>query len=260
MRVKNVVKVMNFHALLRVNAATTKAELYAESENELTLMINLIVNNQNFILDKKVLTAKADNPPLNIYIGNDFGFCGNFNSSINSILKSDIFSPKILIGKKLAKTKDKPLLRMNKDEFSNRFKEIEAIIGEAINNFTYSKINVIYNHYHNANTFETMRKTIFPIERKESNVLSTEDFVVETDINEILINLVTLYISYEIMIAATYSYAAENIMRQQITSESLKKIDEIEAATLIRERKEKKYRSFQKSIENYSRNIIRKGW
>ena len=71
----------------------------------------------------------------------------------------------------------------------------------------------------------------------------------------LLKDLIILYISYEIRIADTFSYAAENIMRQQITREAIKKIDEIEVQQITKERKEKKYRSFQKLIEVFSRSV-----
>ena len=69
---------------------------------------------------------------------------------------------------------------------------------------------------------------------------SLEDFVVEGDNNEILINLVSLYIGYEIQIAEASSWAAENVMRQTLTKQSLDKIDKMEEEKkhqLLKERK-----------------------
>jgi len=53
--VKNVVKVMNFHSLLRVDKSRRLAEQYFDTERELTKMINGIVYNRNLVLDKKTL-------------------------------------------------------------------------------------------------------------------------------------------------------------------------------------------------------------
>ena len=78
-----------------------------------------------------------------------------------------------------------------------------------------------------------------------------EDFVVEGDINNILLNIIVLYISYEIRIATENSYASENVARQMLTKESLRKIDEIEEETVRTERKAKNAKSFKKVIENF---------
>jgi F0F1-type ATP synthase gamma subunit len=253
MGLKNVVKVMNFHALLRVDSARKKAEKYFESEIEITKMIDNIIHNRNLVLDKKSLQLDDTKPPLDIYIGNDFGFCGTFNTSINSDLKNNNDSYKILIGKKINHSNDKILLNISKEEFNQKFNQVEKIIYEAINSSQYSKINVIYNHYYSVNNLGFVRKTIFPVsfDSNDNSNTYTEDFVVETDINEMLVNLVTLYICYEIRIAQTNSWAAENIMRQQITKESLKKIDEMEITQMMQLRKIVKYKSFKKIIENY---------
>ena len=47
MSVRNVVKVMNFHALLRVNDARKKVEKAFNYERELKYVIATIVNNTN---------------------------------------------------------------------------------------------------------------------------------------------------------------------------------------------------------------------
>ena len=47
MRIKNVVKVMNFHSLLRVDASKRQAESYRNVGEEITKIINSIVYNKN---------------------------------------------------------------------------------------------------------------------------------------------------------------------------------------------------------------------
>ncbi|MGE5455539.1 MAG: F0F1 ATP synthase subunit gamma [Ignavibacteriales bacterium] len=256
MKIKKVVKVMNFHSLLHVDSSRRKAEKYFKSEVELTKMIDKIVYNKNLILDKKTLKVKSNKPVLNIYIGNDYGFCGGFNSSINDTIKNDSDCYKIVIGKKIHNTDDKIILTITKDNFFVDFNKIEKIIYESIKSLSYSEINIIYNHYYNANSFAFIKKRLFPItfeKDKINNETYNDDFVVETDVNTMVLNLVTLYICYEIRIAETNSWAAENVMRQQVTRESLKKIDEIEEEKLKEERKVKKHLNFKKIIENFIR-------
>lgn len=254
MSVKNVVKVMNFHSLLRVDKSRRLAEQYFDTERELTKMINGIVYNRNLVLDKKTLVPNPKKPKLNIYIGNDYGFCGNFNSAITESLKKDQDNFKIIIGKKILYRDDKTILAINKEDFKDNLPKIEQIIYDAIRNMSYSEINVIYNHYYSVNNLGFVKACLFPVEfKEEENNNYTEDFVIETDINEMLVNLVSLYICYEIRIREANSNASENVMREGVTRESLKKIDEIETETKRVVRKQNKYHTFKKNIENYQR-------
>ena len=68
MRIKSVVKVMNFHSLLRVDSYRKKAEKYFAYEKELTDFVDNILNNRNLIMDKKLLKLNKNKRPLNIYI------------------------------------------------------------------------------------------------------------------------------------------------------------------------------------------------
>ena len=101
MRIKNVVKVMNFHSLLRVDASKRQAESYRNVGEEITKIIKTIVYNKNLVLDKKVILPDPKMQKLNIYIANDYGFCGSFNSQIAHQIKLDKDDYKIIIGKKI---------------------------------------------------------------------------------------------------------------------------------------------------------------
>ena len=68
MRIKSVVKVMNFHSLLIVDSSRKKAEKYFVYEKELTDFVDNILNNRNLIMDKKLLKLNKNKRPLNIYI------------------------------------------------------------------------------------------------------------------------------------------------------------------------------------------------
>lgn len=255
MKVKSVVKVMNFHSLLRVNSARKKAEKLDGYEKELSNMIDTILNNRNLLLDKKSLVPPKNKKDLIIYIGNDYGFCANFNTSINELIKKDNLNDKIIIGKKMTSNTINVVKYMNKENFYNSMVEISNYILDSLLNFRYTNIKVIYNHYYNINKLELVEKIIFPIEpTKDKNVKKyNEDFIIEGDINSILINLVSLYIGYEIQIAEASSWAAENVMRQLVTKESLDKIEKIEEEKKNLERKEKKNKDFKKIIEDSNR-------
>ena len=254
MSVKNVVKVMNFHSLLRVDKARKKATIYFDTEEELFQLIKKVLFNRNMLLDKKLITPKTDNPVLNVYIGNDLGFCGDFNFSINKEVRKDK-DYKVIIGKKVHYFKDdKVLLYQSKEDFFHDFSKVQDIIVDGIEGNKYSEINVIYNHYYNINRLEFTKKKLYPLsyERgKDDKIDYDEDFAQETDINTLISNLIALYICYELKICEMNSYAAENVIRQQLTTESLKKIDDIEEQKNKEERKIRKQKDFQKIVENY---------
>ena len=92
MEIENIIKVMNFHSLLRVDFARKNAEKYFEYEKELNNFADNILNNRNLILDKKMLKFDSSKKPLHIYIANDLGFCGSFNTNVNEI---EEFLPKL---------------------------------------------------------------------------------------------------------------------------------------------------------------------
>lgn len=252
MRVKSVVKIMNFHSLLRVSSARKKAEKLDTYEKELFNMIDSILNNKNFLLDKKSLVPPKNQKDLVVYIGNDYGFCSNFNTIINDLIKKDKDNDKILIGKKLTSSATNVIKSMDKEHFYDGAFDINNYILDSLIGFKYSNIKVVYNHYYNVNKLGLVDKVIFPIKPMTDNSEKkyNEDFVIEGDINEILINLVSLYVGYEIQIAEASSWAAENVMRQLVTKESLDKIEKIEEERENMARKEKKKKSFKKIIEN----------
>ena len=252
MKIKNVVKVMNFQALIKMDKALEEANRYRDVGKEITDILSRIMYNKNLILDKKILVPDPSKPKLNIYIANDYGFCGNFNSSINRLLKKDTDCYKIIIGKKIKYQDDKTLLKMDKDDFFKRFIEIERCIDEGLSLQKYSQINVYYNHFYSLTSFDFVNIQLFPVEFK-GEYYEGEDFVVETDVSQVLGSLMTFYICYELKMCESISYAAENVLRSQITSSALDKIDEIEEEKRHEMMRKKKEISVMKSVENFKK-------
>lgn len=256
MRIKNVVKVMNFHSLLRVDASKRKAESYRNVGEEITKIIKAIIYNKNLVLDKKVITPNASMPKLNIYIANDFGFCGNFNSQIARQIKQDKDDYKIIIGKKITYKDDMTILKIEKDNFYNEFNKIEETIDSAVRNASYSEINLYYNHYNSSTSFEFRKLTLFPVEF-DGTYEEKNDFVIETDITSMLHSLLVFYILYELRMCECISRAAENVLRNQITSVALDKIEEIEIEQENEKRREKKAELVTKTVENFKKISFR---
>lgn len=257
MRIKNVVKVMNFHALIRVDAAKRKAKKYQVMEQEVLSMLDQIMNNRNLILDKSILKPNPEKPKLTIYLGSDFGFCSNYNSQVNAEIEKDKEGDKILIGKKLSRNADKVLLRMKQDEMEDRIDEIEKILSTSIIRRQHSEIRIVYIRYINASESRKDMRTIFPLEiPKDSDPEDyKDDFMIDGDVETLMTNLLTTYLTYQLKIMRSSGYASENILRQNTTNESLKKIDEREAELLMEERREKRAEEFAKVIENYQKKV-----
>lgn len=250
--VENIVKVMNFHSLLRVDKAKRTAEKYFVVETELTNMIAQILYNKNLNLDKKMLKENLEGTNLHVYVGNDLGFCGNFNSVVTKMANQEQAVKKIMIGEKIFSKDEKVVLNISKEDFYQSFQQIERIIEPLVQEGNLHEIHVIYNHYYSVNDIRLESKKIFPVEIKENSTIDLElDYVIEADINKLLTQLIILYLCYQLKIIESNSWASENIMREKVTRESLKKIDELKEEKAKIERKEKKYQSFKKQISNY---------
>lgn len=252
MKIKNVVKVMNFQSLVQMNKALKEADKYRNVGKEITDILSRIMYNKNLILDKKIFTPDENKPELNIYIANDYGFCGNFNAEVSKRLRHDVDAYKIIIGKKIVYNDDKVLLRIGKEDFFKRFREIEECVENALNSMNYSKINVYYNHYYSLTSFEFLKIQLFPVEFS-GEYYDGEDFVAETDINGIISSLMTFYICYQLKVCESISYAAENVLRSQITSSALDKLKEREEEIKHEEIKRKKEKSILRSVENFKK-------
>ena len=264
MSIKNTVKVMNFHALLRVPEARRRVDLAFEYERELKYIISSIVNNRIFKQEHVSLDLDKGEKELNIYLGSDLGFCANFNSNIISYLRADEDkNDKIIIGRKIRITVDNEILFIANEEFDEKFDDIFDLVLDGLLNYKYSKVNLIYTHYYNISRQEMVKRTILPFDyggdildeddRREINKL--DDFVVEGDLNFIIWNLISIYVTMEIKIAKAWSYATENVQRQTFTDNSLKKIDEREEEKKKKQLKQKKAEAFKTIVEMNNRKL-----
>ena len=267
MSVRNVVKVMNFHALLRVNNARRKIERAFKYERELKYIIATIVNNRIFNQEKLSIELSKDDKELNIYIGSDLGFCASFNSDIIKYIKEDKEkNNKIIIGKKVNIDIPNKILYLDHEKFEKENDKIYDLILQGIIEKKYSKINIIYIHYYNINKQEIVKRTILPFDfendvldqYKKKEISKIDDFVVEGDLSYILLNLISLYVQNEIKIAEAWEFASENVERQVFTHESLKKIDEREEEKAQIERKERHAKEFKQIVEKNNKQQFRK--
>lgn len=256
--IKNIVKVMNFHSLVRVDKAKRDANKYHGVEEELRKIIYQITNNVNLKLDKKIFLENKDGIILNVFIGNDLGFCGDFNYQLQKAIKTEVDSYKIIIGKKIFQfdKDDKVLLEIDKSNFSNEYHKVDEIVKKYIKENKIKELNILYNHYYNVNDIKFKKLKVFPVDIGTfDDVDLNSDFIIETDINELLSNILSLSICFQIKMLESNSFASENVMRQKITNESLDKIEKIEEEERIRLIKEKKSLSFKRQINNYKNSM-----
>ena len=250
--IKNVVKVMNFHSLLRVDKARKRAENYLQVGNEITTILSEILYNKNLVLDKQALVPDKDMPVLDIYIANDYGYCGDFNSSVRREIMKNPNNDKIIIGKKIVYKDNKTVLKIEKDDFEKRFLEIQHYIEKSLLDMSYSEINIYYNHYYSSTTFGFKRVKAFPIEFS-GEYYEGNDFVAETDLQKMLKSLVSFYICYQLKMCECISEAAENLNRNQITRMALDRIEEQEIEdrnAMLRKRNEK---ACFENVENFKK-------
>lgn len=258
MNVKSVVKVMNFHALLRVDMSRRHAERYIGMEAELRSMMSVILNNRNLRLDKKLRMPDPSLPVLRIYLGSDLGFCGSVNSSVSSVLAGDAGTAKIAVGKKLKNASD-IILRLNLVDFMKDPGAVREYLHTAVHDRKWSAVELVYNHYYNSSSIGLVEKRIYPLDEDEVAAESDkDDFVVEGDLDTILEEMIMLYLYYELKIAAASSFASENIMRQNATTESLKKLDEKESEEIREERKRRTQIAVSKAIDSFTKQKVLK--
>lgn len=191
--IKNVVKVMNFHSLLRVDKARKKAEKYLSVGEEITKILTEILYNKNLVLDKQILMPDKTKPILDIYIANDYGYCGDFNSSVRRAIMKNIDNYKIIIGSKIVYKDNKTVLKLEKDLFNQEFTQIRHYIEKSLLDMSYREINIYYNHYYTSTTFEFKKVNVFPLEFK-GEYYSGVDYTAETNLQNMLKSLVAFYI------------------------------------------------------------------
>lgn len=250
--IKNVVKVMNFHSLLRVDKARKRAEKYLDVGQEITKILSEILYNKNLVLDKKVLIPDKSKPILDIYIANDYGYCGDFNSSVRRAILNNRDNYKIIIGKKIVYKDDKTVLKIEKDLFNEDFVKIQHYIEKSLLDMSYSEINIHYNHYYTSTTFEFKKINVFPIEF-EGEYYDGNDFVAETDLQKMLKSLISFYICYQLKMCECISEAAENLNRNQITRMALDKIEDKELEEKNAELRRKNEEACFKNVENFKK-------
>jgi len=252
--IKNVVKVMNFHSLLRVDKARKRAENYLKVGNEITTILSEIFYNKNLVLDKQSLVPDMNMPILDIYIANDYGYCGDFNSTVRRTILKNPNNDKIIIGKKIIYNDSMTVLKIEKDDFEERFVEIQHYIEKSLIDMSYREINIYYNYYVTSTSFGFKKVKVFPIDF-EGQYYEGNDFVAETDLQKMLKSLVSFYICYQLKMCECISEAAENLNRNQITRMALDRIEEQEVDKRNAKLRKRNEKACFENVENFKKVV-----
>ena len=127
--IKNIVQVMNFHSLIRVDKAKREANKYFGVEDEINRLLYSITNNKNLKLDKKLLLTNDNGTYNNTY----YQVKGELNiteEEMNKLMESEPLNSKLkLVLDSIVKYK----LRNDKTaRYSNN--ELYSMIEEGTNN------------------------------------------------------------------------------------------------------------------------------
>lgn len=251
MNVKAVVKVMNFHALLRVDASRRRAEKLAAMEEELAAMMRIVLYNRNLRADKRIRLPDRRLPVLRIYLGSDLGFCGGVNASVSAVLHQDEGAEQVVVGKKLRPPAEVSLF-LTREEYDAAPEVVYGYLDRAVKERCWSAVELVYNHYYNMSSIKQECRRIYPMEAQPEEIEGQwDDFVIEGDVEGLLNDMTVSCLICELQIAAASAFASENIMRQNATMESLKKLDELDEEALRQARKERNQKAFQKTIDSY---------
>lgn len=253
--IQNIVRVMNFHALARIDKAKINSARAMETEELLEDTIRQIYYNKNLNIDKKLLKENPSGVNLNIYIGSDLSFCGDFNTSILNELARDNDSEKIIVGQKIFRVSNKPYIyAISKEDFYKDSSYISNIIDKYLAKKKAKSINIVYNRYYSIDDIRLEKMQIFPVEleMKEGDNYDI-DFVIENDANNVLRNILAEYLNFKVRIAEKSSWAAENVNRERIARESMKRIDELKDEERIRENQKQREEDLAEQIDNFER-------
>jgi F0F1-type ATP synthase gamma subunit len=164
----------------------------------------------------------------------------------------DAAAEKILVGKKLSKGAPGTLLAVDREALGKEYGKITEILEDALVNQRYSAINVAYNRSDGSGGIELWRRRLYPIElTSDAKDHYTDDFSVEGGAEELLFALCATHAGYGLMAAAAESSAAESMLRQNTTAESLKRLDEREAEERVLAAKVREQASFRRVLDSH---------
>lgn len=245
-KITKAMQMVSASRLRKARIALEAAEYYYNAVKSAAYKV-LEVDGEYSEFAKRILSGKFDKtkPKLIIVFGADRGLCGSFNQSIIKQIKAEIAGSEdflvIAIGKRMMDFVESYCSdNILEEHFASciddeMISHIVSVIVKRIEENTISSCHIFYNKFINVISQESTDKTLVPLELDEHD---SDKVTPEIDGENILDNLLRLYIKAEIKNAFVNSAASEEAARTTAMDNATRNAgDLIDKLTLVMNRK-----------------------
>lgn len=189
--------------------------------NVLSSTMNQILSG-NVEVENDFLKEKTNPLKLVIVFCSDLGLCGGYNVNLTKLAK-EVINPDdyvIVVGTKEYKWFKNNYNVINNEEIlsdASNYLSIKKIVEQAITMFKENKIgsiNVLYTHFVNNVTFKPMYEKVLPCEKEEVENKSYKEVILEPNPNDILNNLIPMFVENNVYSKYLESKTAEHGARR----------------------------------------------
>ena len=222
-------------ATVKLQKYNTKTRLNEEYSNNLRRFIMLALKGKGpEVEDNPYLVSHDIQNPLYIVITSNSGLCGSYNLEVLKFVEEHVSKdvPIFVIG-----TIGYNWLMKNDYLVVKRYDELEdlqpSILNTMIDNiltlytqFEMNEINVVYTKYINTLTYEPTLMKLLPLQMANEDE-TDETLLLEPSRNEVLDELIPMYISSQIYVAFLEAKTSENAARRNAMNQANKNADKL---------------------------------
>ena len=218
-------------ATVKLQKYNTKTRLNEEYSKNLRRFIMLALKGKGpEVEDNPYLVSHDIQNPLYIVITSNSGLCGSYNLEVLKFVEEHV-------------SKDVPIFAIGTWLMKNdylvvkRYDELEdlqpSILNTMIDNiltlytqFEMNEINVVYTKYINTLTYEPTLMKLLPLQMANEDE-TDETLLLEPSRNEVLDELIPMYISSQIYVAFLEAKTSENAARRNAMNQANKNADKL---------------------------------
>ncbi|MBQ1287374.1 MAG: ATP synthase F1 subunit gamma [Erysipelotrichaceae bacterium] len=222
-------------ATVKLQKYNTKTRLNEEYSKNLRRFIMLALKGKGpEVEDNPYLVSHDIQNPLYIVITSNSGLCGSYNLEVLKFVEEHVSKdvPIFVIG-----TIGYNWLMKNDYLVVKRYDELEdlqpSILNTMIDNiltlytqFEMNEINVVYTKYINTLTYEPTLMKLLPLQMANEDE-TDETLLLEPSRNEVLDELIPMYISSQIYVAFLEAKTSENAARRNAMNQANKNADKL---------------------------------
>ena len=222
-------------ATVKLQKYNTKTRLNEEYSKNLRRFIMLALKGKGpEVEDNPYLVSHDIQNPLYIVITSNSGLCGSYNLEVLKFVEKNVSKdvPIFAIG-----TIGYNWLMKNDYLVVKRYDELEdlqpSILNTMIDNiltlytqFEMNEINVVYTKYINTLTYEPTLMKLLPLQMANEDE-TDETLLLEPSRNEVLDELIPMYISSQIYVAFLEAKTSENAARRNAMNQANKNADKL---------------------------------